>query len=282
MKLNKVQLGLGGGSLLQSANRTHTQMMSYLINTPDGSTVMIDGGNNKDGDGQYLYDLLCKNGKRVDKWFMTHAHKDHYGALLWMLDNVVDFDIEIGELYMNFPPAEWTLTVEGGLGYPMLVRFLEAVKEHGITTCTPNRGDIIECGGMSIEILNNCDNYKSYDTVNDTSICMLAHFPARDVLFLGDLAPAGGRDVVKQCGADKLRCDIVQMAHHGQEGVQKDFYELIQPKICLYNAPDWLWDNDPGTGKGTGIWQTLETRRWMEELSVQASYPIAFGDYLFT
>ena len=35
MNLNKVHLNLGGGNILQLANRTHTQMMSYIITTPD-------------------------------------------------------------------------------------------------------------------------------------------------------------------------------------------------------------------------------------------------------
>ena len=59
---NKVHLGFGGGSMLQVANRTHTQMMSYLIKTPDGKTVMIDGGNVKrDGDAKHLYELLSED-----------------------------------------------------------------------------------------------------------------------------------------------------------------------------------------------------------------------------
>ena len=117
--------------------------------------------------------------------------------------------------------------------------------------------------------------------MNDSSIAIIAHFPRRDVLFLSDLEPAGGCDLISQCGEKKLRCDIVQMAHHGQNALQNDFYKLVQPKICLYTAPDWLWDNDPGTGFDTGIWKTVETRSWMRQLGVQASFPIAFGDYLF-
>ena len=50
---NKVQLGLGGGSLFQAANRSHIQSMMYMIETPEGKTVFIDSGNyKKDKDGQ--------------------------------------------------------------------------------------------------------------------------------------------------------------------------------------------------------------------------------------
>ena len=103
-------------------------------------------------------------------------------------------------------------------------------------------------------------------------------FPQRKVLFLEDLAVEGGRRLVADYGA-RLQCDIVQMAHHGQDGVERAFYEVVRPKICLYNAPDWLWDCDNDGGKGSGQWKTLETRRWMEELGAQANYPCAYGDY---
>ena len=73
----------------------------------------------------------------------------------------------------------------------------------------------------------------------------------------------------------------MQMAHHGQDGVDRDFYNIVKPKICLYTAPLWLWDNNSGGGKGSGPWKTLETRRWMEELGAEQSCPNAFGDYLF-
>ena len=279
--MNKVYLDLGGGSLLQVANRTHTQMMSYIITAPDGSTIVIDGGTRKDGDGEHLYQLLCSRGKHVDKWFITHAHSDHYGALYWILENIKPFDIAVDELYFDFPPLEWFKKADEGLGYSGVAAFLDAVK--GFNIIAPKAGDVIECGGVALEILNNnCKNCENYLEINDTSIAILVHFPRRDVLFLSDLEPAGGSDLLASCGKEKLRCDIVQMAHHGQNALQKDFYELVKPKICLYTAPDWLWDNDPGTGFDTGIWKTVETRTWMRELGVEASFPIAFGDYLFT
>lgn len=48
----------------------------------------------------------------------------------------------------------------------------------------------------------------------------------------------GGKDLPAGCDNSKLRCDIVRMAHHGQDGVDHSFYNVVQPKICLYMAPD--------------------------------------------
>ena len=281
MDLNKLNVDFGGGSLLQIANRSPVQMMSYLCETPDGKTVVIDGGNPCKEDGEYLYDTLKKRGGRVDLWIMTHAHNDHFGALLWTFENMPDFDLDIKRMAFTFPPIDWLKTIEHGENYEWVVRFYDQLKAHGISVEPLLKGETIDVGGMSFEIINDCSNYPNYRTVNDTTIVFLAHFPKRDVLFLGDLAKKGGSDLLASCDTGKLRCDIVQMAHHGQDGVDRDFYNIVKPKICLYTAPLWLWDNNSGGGKGSGPWKTLETRRWMEELGAEQSCPNAFGDYLF-
>ncbi len=67
-------LDLGGGSLLQIANRSRTQMMSYIIDCPEGGTIVIDGGMYCDEDADNLYCELQKRGKKVDYWFFTHCH----------------------------------------------------------------------------------------------------------------------------------------------------------------------------------------------------------------
>ena len=101
----------------------------------------------------------------------------------------------------------------------------------------------------------------------------------KSVLFLGDLGVEGGEKLLKNISGEKLRADYVQMAHHGQNGVSKAFYEVVQPKYCLWPTPRWLWDNDNGGGKGSGPWQTLEVRKWMAELGVEKHYVSADGLY---
>lgn len=278
--LNRVSLELGGGRLWQISNRSYMQMMSYIIDTPNGDTIVIDGGNRLPDDAKNLKRLIDERGGRVDLWIMTHAHSDHFGSLLWLMEQET-FDINIEKLCFRFPPIEWFKDKENGDAYRELSALYSALERRGIAYHDLIRGQTIACGGIEIEVLGDCSNYENYSTVNDTTIALKAHFPKRDVLFLGDLAVDGGKDLLRYCPAEKLRCDIVQMAHHGQGGVKKDFYEHICPKICLYTTPDWLWDNDEGNGKDTGPYKTLETRHWMEELNAQASFPCAYGDYLF-
>ena len=71
--------------------------------------------------------------------------------------------------------------------------------------------------------------------------------------------------------------DICQMAHHGQNGATKEFYEAVRPEVCFWCAPNWLWDNNAGKGFNTHIWKTVEVRGWMEELGVKQNIVLKDG-----
>ena len=139
-----------------------------------------------------------------------------------------------------------------------------------------SNSDVISCGGLRIDVLHDCENYVNYNCVNDTGAVLRVHYPNRDILFLADIEPAAARELMELYTPEQLRCDIVQLDHHGQGGAHRAFYELVQPKIAMYTAPDWLWTNR----NGEGPFKTLETRRWMRELGVVLSCPHCHGDYL--
>ena len=269
--------------MLQIANRTLTQMMSYLIETPQGDLVIIDGGNCCREDAQNLYDILCQHEKHVALWIITHAHSDHLGALLWLMENVHPFDLKIDRLCFHFPDWDWLAKKEEA---SINARFLDQICMHKVPVSIPTAGKCFSCGGMEIEIISVPEDYTDYPNINATSMICVAHFPQRDVLFLGDFDVHGQEAFLRRHDPSKIRIDVVQMAHHGQDGVDESFYRLIQPKICLYAAPQWLWENnyyrctDPASA-GKGSHKTLETRKWMEDLGVEASYTQANGDILF-
>jgi len=284
MRLNTFELGLGGGSLLQMATLVDNLRMSYLIDTPDGNTVIIDGGLYCQEEADQLYQMIQKRGGQVDLWILSHAHSDHIGALTWLMEQLPVFNIEIKKLCYHFPPAEVLSQWEDWENNEI---FLNCVDRLGFNVITPKPGDIFECGGISVEIVSVSEEYEKYRSTNPTSIIFLVHFPAKDVLFLGDFEVWGQEEFLRKYDRSKLRCDIVQMAHHGQAGVDRAFYELIQPKYCLYPATDWIWNNYPffvhdPAAAGTGPFKTLETRQWMEEMGVSGSFTFIEGDWLFT
>ena len=89
-------------------------------------------------------------------------------------------------------------------------------------------------------------------------------------IVLGDLHINGGRELLEfyKDEPSVLKADAVQMAHHGQGGVERSVYEAIGAKYTFWTTPDWLWTNTPGGWKpGPGPWQTLEVRKWVEDMN---------------
>lgn len=276
MAYHLLDVDLGGGSVLQYANRDPYQMMGYLLKTPEGKTVMIDGGRWEGADAAYLHELILKEGGRVDLWLITHAHDDHFSALSCILRDNDRLDFEIGDMRICFPPLEWLKTVEHGNGYGPAAAFLERLQKHSIETTPLRRGDVLTCGGLTIDVLHDCENYVNYSNINDTGAVLRVHYPNRDILFLADIDVQAAKELMELYPPEQLQCDIVQLAHHGQDGAHREFYEIVRPKIALYTAPLWLWTNNDGTGP----FKTLETRQWMRDLGVVLSCPHCHGDYL--
>ena len=82
----------------------------------------------------------------------------------------------------------------------------------------------------------------------------------KSILILGDLGATSGRLLLETVDHELIKADYCQMAHHGQNGVQRDVYEVIRPTYCLWPTPSWLWHNMGDGGYDTGIFNTVVTR----------------------
>ena len=103
----------GTVELYQLAPENQSLMESYVIKTPNGKLIVIDGGIagaglNEDpylpaalraiagvGEGEYF---------EVEAWFLSHAHSDHYHELSKMLNEYnEESNYKINNFYFDFP-----------------------------------------------------------------------------------------------------------------------------------------------------------------------------------
>ena len=87
----------------------------------------------------------------------------------------------------------------------------------------------------------------------------------KTLLFLGDAGVELGEwlyDTYKD--TNKLQADFVQMAHHGQAGVEQNVYALVQPHYAFFNCDYAVWNNTSGRVK------TLTVRGWINDLGATA------------
>lgn len=260
-------------TLIQLSPQGSRQMMGYLLKTEAGKLIAIDGGTVEDTDN--LIKLINENGLKVDYWFLTHAHDDHVGAFTEIINNT---DIQVENIYVSINELSWYEQNE-----PSRIEFtktflntltLDKIKNKVIE---PSINQKITIDNIEIEILGIKNPEITENAGNEQSMVFSIDTGKTKLLFLGDAGEKTSEKLLTN-QKEKLKSDIVQMAHHGQQGVTKELYEVVNPKICLWPTPDWLWNNDAGQGINTGSWKTLETREWMEEFNIKKHYIAKDGD----
>lgn len=253
--------------LYQLPAQSSCQMMSYVLRTAVGRLIVMDGGCRADADALLaLLEKLAGPRPAVEAWFLTHAHDDHIGALTELLENKCSAFFA-DRILCNFPSHEWLTSHDAG-GHALQC-LPNLVQTAGSRISRVAAGDRFVIDDMTFQVLRVPELQITANAVNNSSVVFrLTVEKGQSVLFTGDLGEEAGDALLKALPPEDIRADVVQMAHHGQYGVNKAFYAAVAPRVCLWPTPNWLWENDSGGGRNSGPWQTLETRRWVEELGI--------------
>lgn len=268
-------VGYDGVSVTMLAGRTNTQILSFVITTKNGGVIIVDGGLKEDA--SYLAEKITEKGGKVDAWLLTHAHKDHTGALAEILKNDKYADIQIEKVYSSFPDISWAFRYESSNANDLLtitdaLKLLPDEKKQSVLV----KGDQIVVDNVPITILNQLNPNIMVDAINNTSIVYSMEIGTKRMIFLGDLGLEGGKELLKICTPEELKCDIVQMAHHGQLNIGAEVYTAMKPKICMWASPSWLWYK--GKGNNEAYRSTLEARKLMQKLGATTHYISKDGD----
>lgn len=249
--------------IYQLTNTTAYQMMGYVIKTSDERVIVIDGGHR--GQSEELYKNLKEVGLTVDLWILTHLHCDHFEAIIELFEN--HHDITVKEFWRNRNDKSLEFMSDAALNE--VNKWYEFEKTIDIKLHSPEVDEKISIGTADVEVLGVANPEITTNILNNQSMAIKVCESDFSIIFLGDLGIEGGRKLVK-LQKNKLSTDAVQMSHHGQQGVEKEVYEIIAPKYAFWPTPKWLWDNTEYLGgtPGNGSFQTPEDIGWMEELSV--------------
>ena len=143
----------------------------------------------------------------------------------------------------------------------------ESDAKSGVKAEKPIKGKPIYAAGFTFLPLSEGKAFA--DDLNCSSVAYKIKTRGDDVLILGDMNYKRQQELIDEFG-DILPTPIVQMAHHGQQGVNEEFYKLVGPEVCLWCTPRWLWENDPaGKGYDSGPYKTIETRGWIEKIGAK-------------
>ena len=255
----------------QLASVQDTICDSYIITTEDGKVIAIDGGHAFETDYflSYLKKVTGQETPHIDMWFLSHPHDDHCQVFYEVVENRPDA-LTFDKVCLKYAPVGFYGNIgdeESENDVREFVRLSAGFPEKVFFAAD---GDRFSVGKADFTVLYTFD--PSFTNCNESSMIFRMDLGGKSVLFTGDAAVNAGKKVLANPEyAALLDCDICKMAHHGQDGVDRDFYEAVSPEICLWPTPSWVWDNRNGNLK------TLEVRDWIEQLGVKKNYIMMDG-----
>ncbi len=266
VKKEGVQCTINRNAIHQLKSVRDTILDSYIITTEDGKVFVIDGGHSFETD-YFLAYLRAATGQKqphIDAWFLTHPHDDHVQVFYEIAENRAD-KLTFDKVCLNYAPVGFYAAVDDTESENDVCEFERLRPQFAEKVQVLHDGDKFSIGKADFTVLYTFD--PAFTGCNDSSLIFRMDLSGTSVLFTGDAGVSAGKKTLENWkDSGLLNCDICKMAHHGQEGVDRDFYEAVAPEICLWPTPSWVWDNRNGN------LLTLEVRDWIKQLGVKKSY----------
>lgn len=188
---------------------------STLIQAPDGTTALIDGGYDN---GLALQYLQAHGITHIDVMIASHPHADHIGGLVAILKAM-----PVGVVWAS--GANYTSgTYE---------RFLDAIAQAKVPYREAKRGDSIPFGTLIFTVLHS--ELKARN-LNDTSLVVHMTYGHISFLFTGDAEGPSEQAMLRQ-DKDSLRATILKVGHHGSyTSSSPAFLAAVKPHVAVYSA----------------------------------------------
>lgn len=194
--------------------------------TDGDSTMLIDAGNNEDGElvVNYLQNLGISE---IDYLVGTHPHEDHIGGL----DDVIDA-FQVGVLVMPDVTTD-TQTFQD---------VLNAASENGVNIHHPFVGETWDIGVAECTVLS-CEAVNDMSDLNEWSIVLRLDTPNTDYMFMSD-AQACNEDAIMKLDGMNLSADYYRAGHHGSSDANsKAFLQMVNPDYVVISVGE---DNEYG------------------------------------
>jgi competence protein ComEC len=203
---------------------------SLLLITPDGKTLLVDGGGFGGGPQQAAQDydigeevvspaLWARGIHHLDAVALSHAHSDHMGGVPSVLRNFNPDELWVG----NNPPGEaYDALLEEAASLHVRVRSLRA-------------GDGFSFGNSQIGVLAPLPGYvPKAEPGNNDSLVLHVGYGSTSVLLEGD-AEAAVEDAM--LGENGLESTLLKVGHHGSlTSTRPEFLARVTPQFALISC----------------------------------------------
>ena len=231
----------------------------YVMQLEDGSFIVQDGGFVSGNSVSRLYNVLAdlyrqafgsspskSNPITIAAWYMSHGHGDHTGNFLKLCQNY-GTSIKLERLIANNPSDlesyncyDPNLSVRNSL--TTIANYTQSLTKY----IKVHTGMTLYLANLEIEVLythediypNTFERFNNSSTVLRTTIHNTngsgqLQGAAPTILWLGDLQTRGSACLRAMYG-EYMKADIVQIAHHGGAGCERELYELTKASMLLW------------------------------------------------
>lgn len=216
---------------------------AVFIRSPEGQTLLVDGGEQEAGP-QVVLPYLRKQGvSRLDVVVATHPHSDHIGGLLAVLEQMpVGRVLADGQIHTSY-------TYE---------QFLRLIEQKRIPFQLARRGEQWRLGSWTVTVLHPSEPLLPAG-LNSNSVVLRLTYGQVSVLLTGDLDDAGEERLLAERGTETtkatpsgnsrktagssdspaaevadVRATVLQVPHHGSRGsTSSAFLAHVSPSIAV-------------------------------------------------
>lgn len=239
--------------------------MCYVLQLRDGSFFVIDSAHSYSvNDNDRIYDFLKKltpDGEKIiiSGWFFTHGHSDHICKFMDFLRFNRE-NVEIKGIYYNFVSPEHRDSVDWDESEKSRIRnFVSLVDSHPeIPKYKLHSLERFYVGNAKMTVLTTHEDVYplSVSDFNDSSTALMIEVEGTKILIPGDSC-RNSSYVMTSRFKDYLKCDILQLSHHGHTGCKSEFYSLAEGKTLLIPNTKIKYDEE---------WDRREENRLAEKL----------------
>jgi len=203
---------------------------SLLLITPDGKTLLVDGGGfggapreaaqNFDIGEEVVSPALWSRGIRhLDVVVLSHAHSDHMGGLPAVLRNFKPDELWVG----NNPASE------------LYIALLEEAQSLGVRVRSMRAGDHAQLGAAGVRVLAPLEGYRpGLEPGNNDSLVLHVAYGATSVLLEGDAEAPIERGMLAE---QPLKSTLLKVGHHGSAtSTLPDFLSRVSPRFAIISC----------------------------------------------
>lgn len=213
-----------------------------FVRTPNGSTLLIDGGEYDAFNAELKPFLKSRGIDKVDFALATHYHSDHMGGIY----ELVEAGMADNLIIPDYEPENKAKS-----------KLLKVSQRTGTRVMQVSADDKIQLGDIDVDItvLHPEKGGFSKTDENNNSLVLMLSYLGTDFLLTGDAEADAEASVLKKFN---IEADVLKVGHHGSSSsTSKNFIQAVDPTYAViqcgegnsyghphYETLDILEDND--------------------------------------